>query len=804
MASRSRILLTVLILVGTLALTSSAQRRPRERITLPIRTPITGTVYDFDTREPIPFATVQIVGSSLATTANENGQYRLLVNPGTHEIKFSHIAYYSERVAIEIAENPLVQDAHLHPALMEIRGQRVYDRAADPAEQIILEAISRKQDILSKLHDYSFDAYTKLVVRDRSKPDSTNFFIITETQVTAFWEQPDKQKEIITARRQSKNLPAEANLVSVGEILNFNKNRIEIGDQQVVSPTANDALDHYHYYLLDTTMMDGRPVFVLEIEPETELRPLFKGTIHIADSTYDVVAVDVTFSGLDVPLINNARYGLRYAQFRDEYWLPVEIRFSGDVNFGVKIPGIPSALNFAYVASLSGYTIEEGIPNGTFGEVVLEVDEIADNVDSATWAARQTIPLTRLEQRGYEIIDSVESAPKPLPQQLLRIAAGLAFLATTQDQFFHFNRAEGPYVGAGWTFGKLLPNTSIWARGGYAFDAEYWQYRIGTEYTVSPSWPVTIWAEYHDDVEHRPTIFLPPGINMTIPALSSKVDPYDYFAERGFEVYGTTKVVNHTRLTFGYTDFRQSSLGTNNDWSLFNRDDTIRQNPGIIEGKLRAAVARFTWDSRPLVRRKRRDTFSPEPTYTQLNARVEYSSPDVLNSDFDFTKYSVSLLHRHRLFGLGITAFYAYWGESDGELPPQRYFTVEFSPLSITNAQGFQTLHETNFGGSRVLSISARHNFGRQLWVASRIPGVEKIPFHLSIFGGAFWADFDGHTYVAGDESIRTARSAYSEAGFGLGNLTPFLAPFNLELDFTWQLSEYETTDFTMSWGFGF
>jgi hypothetical protein len=84
----------------------------------------------------------------------------------------------------------------------------VYGRQYEPGEQIIVEAIRRKKEILAKLKQFSCDAYTKMVVRDMKKPDSTNIFLITESQVSCFWEAPDRYKEIIRAREQSANIKA--------------------------------------------------------------------------------------------------------------------------------------------------------------------------------------------------------------------------------------------------------------------------------------------------------------------------------------------------------------------------------------------------------------------------------------------------------------------------------------------------------------------------------------------------------------------------------------------------------------------
>jgi len=39
--------------------------------------------------------------------------------------------------------------------------------------------------------------------------------LITETRTAAYWEQPDRYQETILVRRQSSNLRAEENLVTV-------------------------------------------------------------------------------------------------------------------------------------------------------------------------------------------------------------------------------------------------------------------------------------------------------------------------------------------------------------------------------------------------------------------------------------------------------------------------------------------------------------------------------------------------------------------------------------------------------------
>ncbi len=762
-----------------------------------------GVITDIETGKSIPRVTVRVEGTAIATLSNDSGQYRLVLPQGEYQLKFSHISYYSERVSLVVGDSAVTRDVRMRVSAVDIGSMRVYTRAYDPAQQIIVEAIRRKKDILSKIHDYRFDAYMKFVLHDNSVPDSSEIFLLAETQTTAYWEQPDKHKEVITARRQSANIKAENIIMSVGELLNFNRNRIELGDYLIVSPTAKDALDHYDYYLIDTIMVDGRRVYRLEMEPKNQLEPLFAGYVQIVDSTYDVVAVDLGFSeGVSFPFIANPHYSQQYAQFEDKYWMPVEIRFGGDVEIDFPFPGIPSAFSFAYVASLYGFEFERGHAEGFFDEYLIEVAEDADDLDSVTWNAGQTIPLTPEEVQAYKRIDSLENVPKPFGRQLLRAGLGLTYLLTVgEERIFHFNRVEGPYLGLGWQLKKLIPQAELTFRSGYAFDREYWQHRYGFSYLLSEKRRLRLGMEYHNEITRRETIVSDSSYNPSFLALMYKMDPFDYYREEGFELYASIRPVNQTRLAFTYSDHHHYSTSVNTDYSVFRRDQEPRSNPGIVEGEYRSVSIEFKYDSRKRFKDKGRERILPMSLYTKFAAGIEYASPDFIDNDFDFRRYYASLFRRQRLFGLGVTSLSAYWGSSDGDLPPQRYFTVDHGNGVFFEPRGFSTLDEDSFAGNRALLVRVNHAFPDRLFARTGLPLLRNLPFSLSVQGGVFWTEFRNHVWQTGDDEVRTARTAYSEIGFGLANLTPFLSPFNMAVCLNWQLSAYDTSRFGLQWG---
>jgi len=764
---------------------------------------VEGIIYDADSGKPIPYVTVQVTNSDRSTLANDEGKYRVILQPGQTQLRFSHIAYFSHTLDLTSDSGAAGHDVYLKTCMVDLGVMRVYSRQYDPGQQIIVEAIRRKKDILERIHDYRCDAYTRFLAYDESKKNSSRIWLIAETQVTTFWEQPNNYKEVITSRRQSANIKAENNLVTVGEILNFNKNRIDLGRYSVVSPTATDALDHYNYYLLDTLYIDSRAIFRLEIEPKNPDEPLFVGYINIADSTYDVVEVDVGFSrGVELSLVDSLRYSQRFAQFQNEYWMPVEIRLEGQVEFDVRLPGIPKKIRFEHVASLYSYEFESGHPKSTFDEYVIEVDRSADWFDSATWNARQTIPLTREEIDGYRRIDSLENRSKsPGRVALMSVGAAAALLIVGNEDVFRFNRVEGPFLGMGIDTDKLHERLRLRLKTGYAFDAKHSQHQIGATWRLHERRRLDVSCDYYDRVVRRPTVISSSTYNPTAFALTAGFDPLDYYRAEGLTASVSSKLVDYTKLTVKYNDFQHYSLPACTDFTLFSDDDPVRANPSVVEGKMRSIEADFTYDSRHMFKNKGRETRIDEAEFTTATIGAEYASPSFIANDFDFRRYYLDIRRRQRTLGLGLTSLRLYAGSSDRALPPQRYFSVDYGYGMLSNTDGFGTLNENNFGGNRALTVHINHDFRRTLFVASGLPLVRDIPFWLSVHGGAFWTEFRNHPYQSGDEQTPTAKSPYREIGFGLGNLTPFLAPFNLACYFTWQLSDYETSDFSIGLG---
>jgi hypothetical protein len=754
---------------------------------------VLGTVFDTVSGRPLRLAVVRLAGTGTSTLTDDAGHYRLSVPAGDAVLEVRRIAYEPAAVTVQTRGGLTLQNLYLHPIAIGL-APVVVTAKDELGRWLMRHAIARKHEIFARLHDYRYDAYVKFVVRDDTKPPELpeSVLLITETRTSAYWEQPDHYQETIVARRQSQNLAAEHNLVSVGEIVNFSRDRVDLQKYSVVSPIADDALNHYDYHVLDTLAVDGRRVFRLAIEPTSKTSPLFVGVIDVADSTYDVLSIDVGVNeAVRFNLLENLRYRQRLKDAGGGRWMPYEIRLTGEVRFGMPFPGLPERIAFEHVASLDHFQFDRGGRPGNLGEFRVVVHPHADRSDSAAWAAPGAVQLTSAERAAWAHIDSVERIPPPLGTRMLE-GLGAAFKFSTNDDFFHFNRVDGATVGAGYAW-RRIASAVLRAKVGYATGSDRWQYRFGARGRLSERQRLWVGASVYDESHDRPTL-VSRDYNPTYRALLFRLDPHDYYRERGWSATVNAKVFNFTRLDVRYKDVRQSSQAVVTDYSVLAVDRAQRANPPILDGRMRMLSATFGYDSRPLLQEKGQAYYLQMLTRTHVTVDAELASPDLFPTDFDYRRYSVQIERRQKTLNLGLTSIAAVAGVATGHVPPQRYFIVDFGMSALTFQNGgFNTLGERNFGGTRAAMFAIRHDFDRLLFAKSGIPLVRDVPLTLSVHGAVFWTDFKNHV-LPGDELLATARRPYSEVGFGLGNLTPFLSPLNVAMHFTWQLSSYDTS----------
>lgn len=723
------------------------------------------------------------------------------------------------------AQNPAPSDSAAPPAL------------PDP-DSVVARAIARRHEVLSSIGNVRYDAYVKFVARDLSprRNPARSVLFLAETHSAAYWEPRRRYQETIEARHQTRGFGAPRSLVAVSDVADVTQTRIVLGPYSgagrpggggferaafgrersgrqyaVLSPLGRGAPGHYDFRLLDTLEVNGRRAFRLAVIPRSSSTPLFVGTIVIADSTFDVLTMDLGVNdAVRFASVRNLRYQEQLADAGGGYWMPVLIRLAGEVRpritaerlprevAGIPVPGLPEEMAFEQVASLGGFRFNDGERPQGLGEYRVIVNADADDADSATWSAPGSVPLSDAEWAAWARSDSAARHPPTL----IKIGRGIGAVGevVSNPGYFHFNRVDGYYLGLAPDW-RVAPGLLVGTKLGYALGSESWQYRFGGQARLSEERRTWVGAAYHDETVSRPTL-VSNRYNPTFRALFARVDPLDYYRERGYTLSLRTKLLDLTDLELGYDDELQSSLDTLPGYSFHSTRFPARGNPPIVPGRLRSLTATLSYDSRQMVRSGGGEYRLAPLSWTRLTASIEAAAPSLILDDFSYRRYSLQVEHAQPLLGMGTTTVSAAGGIATGQVPPQRYFTVDFGmEVLAVEGSGFSTLSRTNYYGNRAAMVTIRHDFDRLLFTRSGLPLIRDLPFTLTLHGGLFWTDFVHHVPNPADTTLATAPTPYSEAGFSLGNLTPFLAPFNLSARFSWQLSSHATRRFRFAIG---
>lgn len=126
---------------------------------------LSGTLLDYETREPVPFANIVIEGSNVGTSSTETGIFYLaFYNPSKEYLKISSIGYSTIRLSIDsllLIDSPVI---FLRPSIIQLAEVLVPGRRLT-AGDFVKEAVkSLDKNIYRK--DYLLEWYSTMLTTD--------------------------------------------------------------------------------------------------------------------------------------------------------------------------------------------------------------------------------------------------------------------------------------------------------------------------------------------------------------------------------------------------------------------------------------------------------------------------------------------------------------------------------------------------------------------------------------------------------------------------------------------------------------
>jgi len=763
---------------------------------------LSGNVFDSATHQQCPGATIRLNGTNTGTISNRNGNYAISLAKGEHELTISLLGYYSQTYHFTLDSNT-TKDFYLAVNPVALSEVTVY---AKNAEAIIRQAIAEKKKMRATLHSYQCNAYAKLTVSSNANnmftgarnnsvdvtigggsSDTTAIGGIMETYTTKYWRDGDGERTIVTQRRQTADIPAEANDIRSLDVFDLNDDEQNLGKYVITGPTAPDALDWYNYELLDVTTLNGKRVYRLRMTPKSQVAALWDGIVSIADSTWDVVQVDVhPNEAVNFPILDSLRYSQLFSLIHDKYWLPSDITLNAYLKAELLIvPTIRIGIGSASV--LYDYKVNQPIPDSIFAKSELVIDSSAKKFDSSYWREHEVLPLTGEEQQAYHTIDSVVKHPDTTRSTGGGLGDFLGTFIGAPVKFgiglYKFNRVEGNALdytlNVPWH--SILPSTSLIGDVGYGFTDKKgkWSATLSQNIYAGNDWNVWAGVSLYNHLSHREDAgYYPVWLN-TLFALAGKTDYFNYFYARG----GDASVsVEHGSLSLSaaYENENEVSTHTITGVSILFPHVAYRLNPEIADGTMR--LAKFTLAG------GNNDPYAEDESDAGFSIENETSDASMLKSDFTFARWSVVTPVRLRTSSFGFLDARLQAGVATGALPPQMLFDPE-TALSFIGPFGvFRSMGIKEFSGDRLLSLYAQEDLGDAIFRLTGFPLLSKSGTDLIIEGGGAWTDMSAQSLALSPMPVETAKRVYWEAGFGISKL-PTLPLSFFRLDFTWRLT---------------
>ncbi len=411
-------------------------------------TKVKGTVIDAQTKEPLPFVNVAFVGTTVGTTTDFDGNFRLASQWASDKLMVSYIGYKPDTLDVTLGKSQTIdfaiESTSLNLEAVEVKAKkRRYRKRNNPAVDLIRNVIRNKNRNRLRGQDYfEYDKYEKVELdinnitdkfRERKVFNRFQFIFdnvdtseingkpflpiyIQETASRIFYrKRPRATREYRKGVKMSglDKYWDEQGVASIMDVLyqdvNIYDNNINVIDVQFVSPLSPIAPDFYKFYILDTVEINDRKCVDLAFLPRNKLDFGFTGNIYITvDSNYTVVKADLSINDqTNINWVDDLKITQEFT-FADSVWLLTTDNMIIDFKLSKKGIGFFGRKAAIYSDHIFNTPRENDVYDGV-SKLIDEPDAFDKPEDF--WQATRPVPLTTSEQAVYSMIDTLQTIP---------------------------------------------------------------------------------------------------------------------------------------------------------------------------------------------------------------------------------------------------------------------------------------------------------------------------------------------------------------------------------------------------------
>lgn len=668
---------------------------------------LSGILLDANTGERLPFGNITVKNSRKGTSTDIEGRFQILVQPADSALIFSYAGY--EKREILLHEFTCRQNCTitLKPATLLIGEVQVFP-GENPALRIIRQVrANRPQNDPENLESYYYKAYNKFIaafdtsdlkiIKDSLKPDEVDSFalsvievsreqylLISESVSERRYLRPSKVNETVLASRISglKN-PVFSILATQLQSFTFYRDEFEIFNITLDNPISKRSENQYFFLIEDTLYdrNDADTVFIISYRPRPgQEHKSMKGLLYIATP-------DFAISNVIASPAKEENFSVSVQQLYEKIngrWFPVQL------NSDFKFRNASSDVSFTIYGSMRSYHRDINLtPNlrmRDFRSADLKINSDAGEKDSIYWSQFRVHELTEMENRTYEVIDSLGEV-LALDRRITWLTAfidrkfRIKYVDIELDKILSYNVFEGLRTGIGLsTNERLHPRLTLSGFAGYGWKDRIWKFGYQGSWLVFEPYNLVVGGGYKFDMVEaaQPSFHYSTPRNLLEPAI------------RRFYITGWDYVSSaYAFVSWEWTPRLKNIIRYNREFRKFNKDYFYfnpEQGIELLTNGIPIHLVEYSMEYAP----------NDVVTETYLGRRtLRYSYPryffnvhHALGSDLGdvrFTKYDVRINHRfgRRRVGFLYTEFAA--GHVQGHAPMGYLYAGRANLYSGTN-----------------------------------------------------------------------------------------------------------------------
>lgn len=419
----------------------------------------------------LAFASVFVKQTSAGAATDMEGRFELSLPPGQYDVLFQYLGYETTQRKIEVGSDFVEINIVLKTQVVVLQNVVIKAGKEDPAYTIMRKAIGK-----AKYHTQQLDNYTaKVYIKGKGQLKDYPWFAKKAVEKEGITKDRVFISESVSEIKYTRPNKFEEKVIAVytkGKDRNTSPNQFVFGSfyeseiAEVVSPLSPKAFSYYKFEYLGSFKDNNYEISKIKVTPRSKGDNVFDGMIFIVEDWWSIHSLDLRTVKLGI----NFKVKQIYNPIEDKAWLPISQQFFVDGKvFGFEFTA-------EYLATLKDYKItlnpdlvvaemkvidekiekeeakkiekkfskkdqqiQERLASGkevtnkelrqmvreyekqeqketkepeVLSESTFTVDSAAYKKDSTFWADIRPVALSKQEERGYQINDSISTVER--------------------------------------------------------------------------------------------------------------------------------------------------------------------------------------------------------------------------------------------------------------------------------------------------------------------------------------------------------------------------------------------------------